>query len=144
MHPTLEQMKQLSGTYREVEFVKSDGSHQRGERVAAQSRKARSPTNGMKPREKLAAMFNGGAAKASGFGVGRGLAGSKRASHGSAVQETLLGKIMQTIPVGKLSSITARRNTLLRDGRDREKQQRFQARYGFLAKGAVGNLAGPS
>src|SRR4029077_487656 len=36
MHPTLEQMKALSGTYGEVEFIKGDGSHHRGERTAAQ------------------------------------------------------------------------------------------------------------
>src|SRR5258708_5924066 len=37
MHLTLEQMKQLSGTYREVEFIKRDSSHQRRERAAGES-----------------------------------------------------------------------------------------------------------
>jgi hypothetical protein len=41
-HQGLEQMKTLSGTYREIEFIKSDGSHRSGERVAAQSVKLNS------------------------------------------------------------------------------------------------------
>src|SRR6476660_3936308 len=76
MHPTLEQMKTLSGTYREVEFIKSDGSHQRHERVAAQGITL-DPQQWDKSTEELAAMFSGDAAKASGFRVARGLVGSK-------------------------------------------------------------------
>src|SRR6478735_12768964 len=66
MHPTLEQMKTLGGTYRELEFVKSDGSHQRHERAAAQAITL-DPHQWEKSTEKLAAMFNRDAAKASGF-----------------------------------------------------------------------------
>ena len=103
MHPTLEQMKQLSGTYREVEFIKSDGSHHGGERTAAQGI-ALDPQQWDKSTQKLAAMFNGVAAKAAGFQVGRGLAGSKSArmsaqSKGSARQD------YETIPVGKPSPL---------------------------------------
>src|SRR6266699_6584525 len=58
MHSTFDQMKQLSGTYCEVEFIKSDGSHQRSERVAAQSVKLDSH-QWDETAQKLAAMFNG-------------------------------------------------------------------------------------
>ena len=103
MHPTLEQMKQLSGTYREVEFVKSDGPHQQGERVAAQA--VRLDTHEWdETTRKVAAMFNGGAAKASGFGVGRGLAGLKRTRISAQSKDTARPDY-QTIPVGKLSSL---------------------------------------
>src|SRR3954471_18205345 len=76
MHPTLEQMKTLGGTYREFEFIKTDGSHQRHERVAAQAITL-DPQQWEKSTEKLAAMFNTDAAKASGFQIGRRRAAAK-------------------------------------------------------------------
>jgi len=102
MHPTLEQMKQLSGTYREVEFIKSDGWHHRGERTA--QRITLDPRQWDKSTEKLTAMLNGGAAKASGFRVGRGLAGSK-SGHMSAQSKSSARQGYATIPVGKPSSL---------------------------------------
>ena len=103
MHPTLEQMKQLSGTYREVEYIKSDGSHQPRERVAAQAITL-DPQQWDKSTEKLAAMFNGDAAKASGFQVGRRLAGSK-SGHMSAQSKSSARQDYATIPVGKPSPL---------------------------------------
>ena len=103
MHPTLQQMKTLSGTYREVEFIKSDGSHQRRERIAAQGITL-DPQQWDKSPEKLAAMFSGGAAKASGFGADRGLAGSKR-GHMSAQSKSSAQQDYATIPVGKPSPL---------------------------------------
>ena len=103
MHPTLEQMKALNGTYREVEFIKSDGSHERGERVAAQSVRLDSHQwDGTA--QKFAAMFNGGAAKASGFGVHRRLVGSKR-GHMAAQSKSSARQDYETIPVGKPSPL---------------------------------------
>jgi N-acetylneuraminic acid mutarotase len=99
MHPTLEQMKTLSGTYREVEFIKSDGSHHRGEHTAAQGITL-DPQQWDKSTQKLAAMFNGGVAKASGLGVGQGLVGFKRGQM-SAQSKTAARQDYATIPVGK-------------------------------------------
>ena len=101
MHPTLEQMKTLSGTYREVEYIKSDGSHQPRERVAAQGITL-DPQQWDKSTAKLAAMFNAGAVKAPGFGVARGLAGSK-SGHMSAQSKSSTRQDYATIPVGKPS-----------------------------------------
>ena len=103
MHPTLEQMKALGGTYRELEFVKSDGSHQRHERVAAQAITL-DPHQWEKSTEKLAAMFNRDAAKASGFQADRRRAGSK-GGHMSAQPNKSAQQDYATIPVGKVSPL---------------------------------------
>jgi len=100
MHPTLEQMKTLGGTYREVEFIKSDRSDQRHERVAAQAITL-DPQEWEKSTEKLAAMFNRDARNASGFQVGRRRAGSK-GGHVSAQPNKSAQPGYATIPVGKV------------------------------------------
>jgi hypothetical protein len=103
MHPTLEQMRQPSGTYREVEFIKSAASHQRHDRVAAQGITL-DPKQWDKSIEKLAAMFNAGAAKAPGFSAGRDPAGSKN-DYMSAQPKSSARPNYATIPVGKVSPL---------------------------------------
>ena len=103
MHSTFDQMKQLSGTYREVEFIKSDGSHQRGERVAGQSVKLDSHQWG-ETAQKLAALFNGRPANTSAFGVRRDIAGSK-GGHMSEQSKSSARQDHETIPVGKVSPL---------------------------------------
>jgi len=103
MHPTLEQMKTLGGTYRELEFVKSDGSHQRHERVAAQAITL-DPQQWEKSTEKVAAMFNRDAAKASGLQVERRRGGSK-GGHMSAQPNKSAQQDYATIPIGKVSPL---------------------------------------
>ncbi len=103
IHPAVEQMKQLSGTYREVEFIKSDGSHQRGERVAAQSVKLGSQ-QWDETAQKLAAMFNGRPANTSAFEAGRDIAGSK-GGHMSVHSKSSARQDYETIPVGKPSPL---------------------------------------
>jgi hypothetical protein len=109
MHPTLEQMKQLSGTYREVEYIKSDGSHQRPERRRAGVKLDSHQWD--ETAQKLAATFSGGAAKAPSFQIGRGLAGSK-SGHMSA--HAAPSPRLCNDPRWKTES-AARRNTLLRN-----------------------------
>jgi len=70
LHPTLEQMKQLNGTYREVEFIKSDSSRHRGERVAAQGVKL-NRQQWDEAAQKLAAVFNRAVTKAPGSQLSR-------------------------------------------------------------------------
>ena len=103
IQPTFEQMKTLSGTYRELEFIKSDGSHQPHERIAAQGITL-DAQQWDKSTKKLAAMFSAGAVKASGFGVGRGPAGSKSGQM-SAQAKNSARQDYGTIPVGKLSPL---------------------------------------
>ena len=103
MHPTLEQMKALGGTYCEVEFIKSDGSHRRGERVAGQSVKLDSH-QWDETGQKLAALFNGGPAKTSAFGMGRDNAGSK-GGHMPVHSKSSARQDYETIPVGKVSPL---------------------------------------
>src|SRR5258708_10010073 len=103
MHLTLEQMKQLSGTYREVEFIKRDSSHQRGERAAGESVKLDSHQWG-ETAQKLVALFNGGPAKTSAFGVGRDNAGSK-GGHMPVQSKSSARQDYETIPLGKVSPL---------------------------------------
>ena len=103
MHPTLEQMKTLGGTYRELEFVKSDGSHQRHERGAGQAITL-DPHQWEKSTEKLAAMFNRDAAKASGFQADRRRTGSQGGNM-SAQPNKSARPDYATIPVGKVSPL---------------------------------------
>jgi len=103
MHPTFEQMKTLGGTYREVEFIKSDGSHQRHEHIAAQGITL-DAQQWDKSTEKLAAMFNASALKAPGVGVARSFGGSK-SGHISAQSKNSAGQDYATIPIGKPSPL---------------------------------------
>ena len=103
MHPTFEQMKTLSGTYREVAFIKGDGSHQRHERIAAQGITL-DAQQWDKSTEKLAAMFNAGALKAPGVGVARSFGGSK-SGHMSAQSKSSAGQDYAAIPIGKPSPL---------------------------------------
>jgi N-acetylneuraminic acid mutarotase len=103
MHPTAEQMKQLTGTYRETEFVKTDSAHRRAERVAAQSVKL-DGEQWEKTVQKLAATLNESAAKASGFGVRRDLAASKR-SQTSPQSKNPPRPNYETIPVRKVTRL---------------------------------------
>ena len=103
MHPTLEQMKTLSGTYREVEFIKSDGSHQRHERVAAQANNAGSPPMGEKYR-KTGSNVQQRCREGFGLWVGRRSRRFKRRSHVSTAQEIRRADYA-TIPVGKASPL---------------------------------------
>ena len=103
MHPTFEQMKTLGGTYREVEFIKSDGSHQRHEHIAAQGITL-DAQQWDKSTEKLAAMFNASALKAPGVGVARSFGGSK-SGHMSAQSKSSAGQDYATIPIGKPSPL---------------------------------------
>jgi hypothetical protein len=57
-HPTVEQMKQLSGKYSEIGFVKSDSTHQKADRRAEHSVKLNS-REWDETVQKLAAMFGG-------------------------------------------------------------------------------------
>jgi N-acetylneuraminic acid mutarotase len=103
VHPTLEQMKQLGGTYREVEFVKSDSSRLRGERVAAQSVKLNSK-QWDETAQKLAALFNRVVTKAPGSGRTRDPVGFKRGHLLGHSKSSARGDYT-TIPVGKPSQL---------------------------------------
>ena len=102
MHPAVEQMKRLSGAYREVEVIKTDRLHQQLRRVAGESMKL-DPDQWDKTTQKLAAMFNTGPAKTS-VALGSRTRGSKHART-SERSKDLTRQDYANIPVGKLTPL---------------------------------------
>src|SRR5437660_775025 len=96
-HPTVEQMKQLSGNYSEIGFIKSQGAqeeeHHDRHGVALNSQEWDETL------QRLAKTFN-----ASGFGVQRSLAAFKGADT-SAHSKNASTQACETIPIGKPSAL---------------------------------------
>ena len=99
----VQHMKQLSGTYREIEFVKTDSLHRRAERAAGESVKLNSQ-QWDQTTQKLAASFNRGAANASGSRLQRDHSRFKRADV-SARKNATTRQDFDAIAVGKLSPL---------------------------------------
>ena len=102
-HPSVEQMKQLSGSYSVSELIRADSGHEEnrhalGHGVQLNSREWDETV------QNLAAMFNRDAAKASAFGVRRDLPALKSADMSVHAKDTPRQEY-ETIPVGKLSSL---------------------------------------
>jgi N-acetylneuraminic acid mutarotase len=102
-HPSVEQMKQLSGNYSEIELIRTESPHEEnrravGHRVQLNSREWDEMV------QNLTAMFNKGTAKASAVGVRRDLA-ARKSDDMSAHAKNTSRQRYETIPVGKLTSL---------------------------------------
>ena len=120
---TIEQMKQLSGKYSEIEFVKSDSSDGATNRGTEHAVKLDSREWDQNVQE-LAATFNkSSTAELAEFGVRRHVAGFQNADM-SAHSENGAAEGYETVPVGKLSSLQEDENryyatAVIEKGKDR-------------------------
>ena len=148
-------MRQLSGKYSEIEFIKSDNGETVGRAhrlpdgqlaCGAPALQPQDSTRAVKLNsrewdqtvQKLAATFNkSSASKATVF--------ARNGGRQSATQRfaTAAGAC-ESLPIGTLSSLQEDEDMLLRDRSNRENQRPLKASYRYMAERAIGVLAGQS
>jgi N-acetylneuraminic acid mutarotase len=103
-HNTVEQMKQTSGKYSEVEYVKSDSSHQEGNLWLRHDVKLNSREWNETVQQLAANFAKASAVKAADFGVRRDLAAFQSADM-SAHSKSTAGENYEILPVGRVSPL---------------------------------------
>ena len=119
-HPSVEQMKQLSGNYSEIELIRSDSRHEENRRAVGHGVQLNS-------RE-----WDETVQKAGG-NVWRSSCSGRRVACKSRDDNTDQNR--------SIERIAGRRDALLCDGSNRENRSAIKARYSFMAEGAVGIVA---
>jgi hypothetical protein len=125
-HPTIEQMKQLTGKYSEIELVKGDSSH---DAVSPSTEHGVNISSGMwdETVQRLTALF-----------------GNRPLETAPKAFETANGAPIIQIRNWSIGRVARRRHPLLRDSGTRERGRPTEARNGYVAQGAITILASKS